>query len=55
MYVKFSRCLHSSAGYLVHAPLKASKIILACCVLHNIANREGDVIQVSENTYKSYY
>uniref|UniRef100_A0A8C5M1R4 Putative nuclease HARBI1 n=1 Tax=Leptobrachium leishanense TaxID=445787 RepID=A0A8C5M1R4_9ANUR len=30
-------CLDKSGGYLLYPPLKAADIILACCILHNVA------------------
>lgn len=30
-------CLDKSGGYLLYPPLKAADIVLACCVLHNVA------------------
>ncbi|NXO80589.1 ALPL protein, partial [Sitta europaea] len=35
------RCLDGSKGTLQYSPEKSSHIILACCVLHNIALRRG--------------
>uniref|UniRef100_A0A8C5MN25 DDE Tnp4 domain-containing protein n=1 Tax=Leptobrachium leishanense TaxID=445787 RepID=A0A8C5MN25_9ANUR len=30
-------CLDKSGGYLLYSPLKAADIVLACCILHNVA------------------
>ncbi|XP_048339756.1 putative nuclease HARBI1 isoform X2 [Sphaerodactylus townsendi] len=35
------RCLDGSKGTLQYSPEKASHIILACCVLHNISLEHG--------------
>lgn len=34
-------CLDAKGGTLLYAPEKVCKIILACCVLHNIAMKQG--------------
>ncbi|KAJ1176915.1 hypothetical protein NDU88_002182 [Pleurodeles waltl] len=33
------RCLHITGGYLVYSPKKVCQIIVACCMLHNLALR----------------
>lgn len=35
------RCLDESKGTLQYSPEKASHIILACCVLHNVSLEHG--------------
>ncbi|XP_062295779.1 putative nuclease HARBI1 [Scomber scombrus] len=35
------RCLDTSGGKLLYTPEKSCQIIMACCVLHNIAMKEG--------------
>ncbi|XP_053552887.1 putative nuclease HARBI1 [Bombina bombina] len=35
------RCLDRSGGALQYSPSKVAKIVIACCVLHNIAQRAG--------------
>ncbi|XP_021441551.2 LOW QUALITY PROTEIN: putative nuclease HARBI1 [Oncorhynchus mykiss] len=35
------RCLDGSKGYLQYSPEKCSRIILACCVLHNMSLQSG--------------
>lgn len=34
-------CLDSKGGTLLYAPEKVCRIILACCVLHNVALKHG--------------
>lgn len=34
-------CLDAAGGKLLYAPEKVCKIILACCVLHNLAMMHG--------------
>ncbi|XP_023695555.1 putative nuclease HARBI1 [Paramormyrops kingsleyae] len=35
------RCLDGSKGYLQYSPEKCARIILACCVLHNVSLQSG--------------
>ncbi|XP_029462118.1 putative nuclease HARBI1 [Rhinatrema bivittatum] len=35
------RCLEKSGGALLYAPRKVARIILLCCVFHNVALRHG--------------
>lgn len=51
----FFRCLNTASGYLVHSPLKATKIILACCVLHNVANAANQPLAVSIDLILIYF
>ncbi len=37
-------CLDTAGGKLLYTPEKVCQIILACCVLHNIAVKEGIVL-----------
>jgi len=35
------RCLDKTGGMLLYSPQKACRIVLACSVLHNVANTRG--------------
>lgn len=35
------RCLDASAGYVMSSPGYMAQIVIACCVLHNMAIRNG--------------
>lgn len=48
------RCMHASAGYLMHSPLKASSIVRACCTLHNIAVEHGLPLLVRFKIYLKF-
>ncbi|XP_072351266.1 putative nuclease HARBI1 [Scyliorhinus torazame] len=39
------RCLDRSGGALQYDPDRVGRIVLACCVLHNIAQQRGDVME----------
>ncbi|XP_053572148.1 putative nuclease HARBI1 [Bombina bombina] len=41
-------CLDHSGGVMQYAPEKVAKIILVCCILHNIAIRRGIEIDDEE-------
>ncbi|XP_067885132.1 putative nuclease HARBI1 [Heterodontus francisci] len=39
------RCLDRSGGSLQYVPAQASKVIVVCCALHNLAMERGDTIE----------
>lgn len=42
------RCLDKSGGYLQYTPQKIASFCVACCVLHNIAMRHGEMLDFDE-------
>ncbi|XP_004916083.1 putative nuclease HARBI1 isoform X2 [Xenopus tropicalis] len=43
------RCLDKSGGSLMYSPTKVAQIVVACAVLHNVANRHGLPVFVAED------
>uniref|UniRef100_A0A803KBE0 DDE Tnp4 domain-containing protein n=1 Tax=Xenopus tropicalis TaxID=8364 RepID=A0A803KBE0_XENTR len=43
------RCLDKSGGSLMYSPTKVAQIVVACAVLHNLANRHGLPVFVAED------
>ncbi|XP_072268052.1 putative nuclease HARBI1 isoform X2 [Pyxicephalus adspersus] len=41
-------CLAWPGGELLYAPWKAVRVIMACCVLHNLSLHHGDTWDISE-------
>lgn len=42
------RCLDASAGYVMSSPESVSCLVIACCVLHNLAIRNGQELDLLE-------
>ncbi|XP_072327009.1 LOW QUALITY PROTEIN: putative nuclease HARBI1 [Scyliorhinus torazame] len=43
------RCLDRSGGALQYDPDRVGRIVVACCVLHNIAEQRGDMIEEQQS------
>lgn len=41
-------CLDASSGYVMSSPESVSCLVVACCVLHNIAIRNGQELDLPE-------